>query len=120
MAIDDFSMVLELDPGHVNAAYARGAAENKRGNYLQAIEDYNMALQLDSKDRTQIISAKSQLENRKNRSLNLQNILSEDNSDRKPPRKVESTDTMSLKIQKMEQYKKMDRNKLLLSPSGGK
>lgn len=44
MAIDDFSTVLELDSGHINAAYARGAAENKRGNFLQAIEDYNMAL----------------------------------------------------------------------------
>jgi tetratricopeptide (TPR) repeat protein len=47
MCIDDFTVALELDPGHINAAYARGAAENKRGNYLQAIEDYNMALQLD-------------------------------------------------------------------------
>ncbi len=44
--------MLELDPSHVNAAYARGAAENRRGNYLQAIEDYTMALQLDTKDTT--------------------------------------------------------------------
>ncbi len=43
--------MLELDPEHVNAAYARGAAENKRGNYIKAIEDYNMALSLDTKDR---------------------------------------------------------------------
>lgn len=46
-AIDDFSRVLQLDPEHVNAAYARGAAENKRGNFAQAIEDYNMALEMD-------------------------------------------------------------------------
>lgn len=45
--------------------------------------------------------------------------MSEDSSNRKPP-KPEIQDSMSLKIQKMEQYKKMDRNKLLLSPSGGK
>jgi len=25
---------LQIDPTHVNAAYAKGAAENKRGNYL--------------------------------------------------------------------------------------
>jgi tetratricopeptide (TPR) repeat protein len=34
MSIEDFTRVLQIDPGHVNAAYARGAAENKRGNYL--------------------------------------------------------------------------------------
>jgi hypothetical protein len=32
--IEDFTRVLEIDPGHVNAAYARGLLENKRGNYL--------------------------------------------------------------------------------------
>jgi len=40
-------MVLELDPDHVNAAYARGACENKRGNFAKAIEDYVMALEKD-------------------------------------------------------------------------
>ena len=29
--------MLELDPDHVNAAYARGACENKRGNFAKAI-----------------------------------------------------------------------------------
>ena len=37
-----------MDPEHVNAAYARGAAENKRGNFAKAIDDYNMALQIDT------------------------------------------------------------------------
>ena len=31
-----------------NAAYARGAAQNRKGNFAQAIEDYNMALEKDS------------------------------------------------------------------------
>lgn len=39
--------MLELDPDHVNAAYARGACENKRGNFAKAIEDYLMALEKD-------------------------------------------------------------------------
>jgi len=39
--------VLEIDPNHINAAYARGACENKRGNFAKAIEDYNMALAID-------------------------------------------------------------------------
>lgn len=34
MSIEDFTRVLDLDPSHVNAAYARGAAENKRGNFI--------------------------------------------------------------------------------------
>jgi tetratricopeptide (TPR) repeat protein len=43
--------VLDIDPNHINAAYARGACENKRGNFAKAIEDYNMALAID-KERT--------------------------------------------------------------------
>ena len=39
-SIDDFTTVLEIDPNHINAAYARGACENKRGNFAKAIEDY--------------------------------------------------------------------------------
>jgi len=38
---------LEIDSHHINAAYARGACENKRGNFAKAIEDYNMALAID-------------------------------------------------------------------------
>ena len=34
ISILDFSKVLEIDPSHFNAAYARAAAENKRGNYI--------------------------------------------------------------------------------------
>ena len=50
-AIDDFTAVLSIDPQHINAAYARGACENKRGNFAKAIDDYNMALKID-KDRS--------------------------------------------------------------------
>ena len=39
--------MLRIDPNHINAAYARGACENKRGNFAKAIEDYNMALAKD-------------------------------------------------------------------------
>lgn len=46
-SIDDFTRVLEIDPDHVNAAYARGACENRRGNFEKAIEDYQMALDKD-------------------------------------------------------------------------
>lgn len=46
-SIIDFTEVLSIDPNHVNAAYARGACENKRGNFAKAIEDYNMALEKD-------------------------------------------------------------------------
>ena len=46
-AIDDYSRVLELDPSHVNAAYARAACHNRKGNYSQAIEDYSLALSKD-------------------------------------------------------------------------
>jgi tetratricopeptide (TPR) repeat protein len=46
-SILDFTRVLEIDPNHINAAYARGACENKRGNYAKAIDDYHMALAID-------------------------------------------------------------------------
>ena len=46
-SIMDFTRVLEIDPDHVNAAYARGACENRRGNFEKAIEDYQMALDKD-------------------------------------------------------------------------
>ena len=39
--------MLSIDPNHINAAYARGACENKRGNFAKAIDDYNMALDKD-------------------------------------------------------------------------
>lgn len=97
LSIEDFSRVLDLDPYHVNAAYARGAAENKRGNYMQAISDYNMALNMDS-------HRKNVNEGRKFRALNLTNAETATNAT----------------LVKMEQFKKIDRNKLLLSPSAGK
>ena len=39
--------MLELDPDHVTAAYARGVCENQRGNFAKAIEDYTLALEKD-------------------------------------------------------------------------
>ena len=46
-AIRDLSTVLEIDPSHVNAAYARAACYNSKGQFSQAIEDYNLALTKD-------------------------------------------------------------------------
>ena len=48
-SVEDLTNVLRIDPNHFNAAYARGACENKRGNYLKAIEDYNFALDKDKR-----------------------------------------------------------------------
>lgn len=56
-------MVLTLDPDHVNAAYARGACENKRGNFDKAIEDYHLALDKD-KERDTGLRPKSPLADR--------------------------------------------------------
>lgn len=39
--------MLNLDPNHVNAVFARAACQNKKGDYSKAIEDYNRALELD-------------------------------------------------------------------------
>jgi Tfp pilus assembly protein PilF len=39
--------VLELAPDHVNAAYARAACYNSKGQFSRAIEDYNLALTKD-------------------------------------------------------------------------
>ena len=36
-AIYDFSTVLEMDPGHVKAAYARAACKNLKGEFAHAI-----------------------------------------------------------------------------------
>lgn len=44
LAIADLSIVLQLNPDHVNAAFARAACYNKMGLLTQAIEDYNFAL----------------------------------------------------------------------------
>lgn len=46
-AIQDFSEALRLDPDHVNAAYSRAACHNRKGNFAEAIDDYNMALSKD-------------------------------------------------------------------------
>lgn len=46
-AIENFSIVLELDPTHVNALLARGACLNKKGEFKAGLEDYEEALKLD-------------------------------------------------------------------------
>ena len=48
-SVEDFSQALLIDPNHFNAAYARGACENKRGNFFKAIEDYDLALEKDQR-----------------------------------------------------------------------
>lgn len=45
--IYNFTLVLEFDASHVNAAFARAACYNKIGDFHLAIEDYNKALELD-------------------------------------------------------------------------
>ncbi len=48
LAIDDFSKVLCLDENHVNAAFARAACLNLKGDFNGAIEDYIRALEKDN------------------------------------------------------------------------
>ena len=48
-AIENFSLVLELDYTHVNALLARGACLNRKKEFKAGLYDYEMALQLDSK-----------------------------------------------------------------------
>jgi tetratricopeptide (TPR) repeat protein len=55
---------LEIDPNHINAAYARGACENKRGNFDKAIEDYHMALEKDTERPTSPKQRISAVQNR--------------------------------------------------------
>ena len=50
-AIRDFSRVLEIDPHHVQAGYARAACYNSKGCFSLAIEDYNQALRRDEEQR---------------------------------------------------------------------
>ena len=47
-AIENFTIVIELDPTHVNAFLARGACLNKMGQFKEALDDYDIALKLDS------------------------------------------------------------------------
>lgn len=57
--------MLEIDPNHINAAYARGACENKRGNFDKAIEDYHMALEKD-KERPTSPKQRASIQSRSN------------------------------------------------------
>ena len=47
-AIENFSIVLELDYTHVNALLARGACLNKKKEFKAALHDYEVALEMDS------------------------------------------------------------------------
>ncbi|POM66603.1 Hypothetical protein PHPALM_17511 [Phytophthora palmivora] len=46
----DFSRVLELNPNHVMARYARAGCFNSEGEFNQAIQEYTLALQHDEKE----------------------------------------------------------------------
>lgn len=41
-SIEDYTRALSLDPKHVNAAYARAACLNKKGEFESAIRDYQI------------------------------------------------------------------------------
>lgn len=45
-----FDHALKLDENHVNALFSRGACYNKAGNFVKSIEDYNLAIEKDSKN----------------------------------------------------------------------
>ena len=47
-AIQDYTRVLELEPANAKAAYRRAACQNRIGNFQQAIEDYQLALERDN------------------------------------------------------------------------
>eukprot|EP01034_Spumella_vulgaris_P025424 gene25424-31884_t len=47
-AIDDLTLVLSINPEHINAAFARAACFNTIGQFSRAIEDYNFALLKDT------------------------------------------------------------------------
>lgn len=42
--------MLDLDPYHANALFARGACQNMKGDYIKAIEDYHVALEIDGQN----------------------------------------------------------------------
>ena len=63
-AIEDYTKVMDLDPGHVNAAYARAACYNSKGLFAKAIDDYNLALTKDQ-DKLSSSSAKRKEERRR-------------------------------------------------------
>ena len=44
LAIENLTLCLDRNPGHVNAAFARAACYNTIGQFSRAIEDYNFAL----------------------------------------------------------------------------
>jgi tetratricopeptide (TPR) repeat protein len=48
-AISDFTRVLELDNGNANAYFNRASTFDSQGAVAQAIADYSMALELDSR-----------------------------------------------------------------------
>ena len=48
-AIDDFSLVIHIDPLNANAYFNRGSCYDSKGEVQKAISDYSMALELDMK-----------------------------------------------------------------------
>jgi len=47
MAIKDYQTALSINPGMVNAAYAKAACQSKIGNFEDAINAYNQAFSIE-------------------------------------------------------------------------
>ena len=47
-AIEDFSAVIEIDPKHYNALYARAACLIRLENFEEAMNDYDKAMETDT------------------------------------------------------------------------
>ena len=121
--------MLELDPDHINAAYARGACENKRGNFAAAIEDYNMALEKDQGVGSINDPSPTSAANRRFRHRNINNYLLDDNSNRDTqsfsnpqsqhtPTSKQKQPRSKLEIETFKE-RNMERQKNLWSPAGG-
>ena len=54
-SIASFNKAIEADPNNVNALFSRGAVHNMSGNYQKAIDDYYLALEVDSKKKLFIV-----------------------------------------------------------------
>lgn len=50
-AIEDFTMVLKIDPLNANAYFNRGSAYDSLGDFDKAIADYTKALSLEAVDK---------------------------------------------------------------------
>lgn len=102
---------MQIDPNHINAAYARGACENKRGNFDKAIEDYHMALEKDKERPTspiQRFSAQKRVTSR------LRN--SNHNFDQEPNNFNEKFQTFDQSHRNIEEEKKNTKSQYSESP----